>query len=179
MVLEKPPHYGSTVAMRVRSASTGFLMIILAGCAAAKPVARSTTKFEGKTFTLELPVGWVRDPQEPAASGESHLFRSADGSFISVIVDPGAGDGRGDAWWKTEARGDRMAILKEEPACRPEDDPPHIAYGCPAGDGSLVISAGDVVLHGHYFHFWSGNTKRETGVDLQPFREILLSLRAK
>jgi len=165
--------------MRVRLASVAFLMILLAGCASASSAGRSTTRFEGKTFTLVLPAGWQRDPKETSGQGESHLFRSADGGFISVIVDPGAGDGRGDAWWKTEARGDRLVILKEEPPCRSEDDPPHIAYGCPAGDGSLVISAGDVVLHGHYFHFWFGNTKRETGVDLQPFREILLSLRAK
>lgn len=116
---------------------------------------------------------------ERHGSGTWFNYRSADGSFLAVVVDPEGMGSRADSWWKVEARGHGVVIVDEEQPCRPEDDPPDIAYPCPAGDGVLSLSAGDVVLNGRTFLFFFGSSKREAGVDLQPFRDILLSLRAR
>lgn len=169
--------------LRGAAALVGFLC----ACKPAAPVQEAAhRRFEQRAFTLTLPRGWRQAAQTPASfataakpgAGEFQ-FRSDDGGFLLVVVDPEAFSLRPDAHWKVEPLGDGLAIVEEGAPCRREDDPPDIAYECPAGNGRLDVQVSPVTLKGRYYALFFGNSRVETGVDLQPLREILRSFRAK
>lgn len=63
--------------------------------------------------------------------------------------------------------------------CRESADPAYEG-ACTAGNGTLeIVTFPALEIRGHTYAFSFGNTEREVGVDLAPFRTILGSFRAR
>jgi hypothetical protein len=178
--------------MHARLAARAALAVALALCAVPSAAhARGAPKktFRHERFTLSLPPGWwvadwrpgpparrfapAKRPRAAASASVVH-FANARGDFFSVYVDH-ANDFEGDAVWTLRAtrEGDSVEVGAEAP-CERGRGP------CSAGNGTLEIGTLPAVeLHGHRFSFQFGNTRREQGVALDPFRWMLQEFRAR
>lgn len=158
------------------------------------------TPYRHALFTMKLPAGWklVRERERAtdpgydivADAGGAARFEEGGGGYLEVVVPCPATDAIShDAWWKCDldAAGGAIGAYVESPPCtreeqercladlgRPQSDN-EIGCFCGAGDGALhvwaVAGAGDVC-------FAFGNARRETGVDLSPFRVLIGRFRA-
>jgi hypothetical protein len=170
------------------------LAAVLACAAPAAARARGTYQsFEHERFSLRLPAGWhvaeerpgprgrlfvpARHPRAAAGARVVHLA-DGKGNFFSIHVDQ-ALDIQTDAVWTLHpgADGATVEIGREGAPCAGG-----AAAGgpCSAGNGTLEIGTlPPITLRGHTFGFEFGNTKRETGVDLETFRWLLQNFRAR
>ena len=170
------------------------LAAVLACAAPGAARARGTYQsFEHARFSMRLPAGWyVADERpgprgrvfvaapHPRAAADARVVRLADGkgNYFSIHVDQ-ALDIETDAIWtvRPAADGVTVEIGREGAPCGGAGD----GRGpCSAGNGTLEIATlPPVTLRGHHFCFEFGNTKRESGVDLDTFRWLLQNFRAK
>jgi hypothetical protein len=171
--------------------------------AAAPRQAAQVKVYEHELFSITLPGVWkvVREREEATPLG-SHIekeaggaarFEDDKGNFFEVIIPCQETDVAGDAMWhcRYEAATRSVAACAEQPPCTEEWQQECLKTAkeaelgdedfcqCTAGDGRLTVWAtlGEVELRNTCFLF--GNSKRETGVDLAVFRELLKSFRAK
>ena len=157
-------------------------------------VLRKSSVFQHEHFTLKLPAGWqfsdfkpgrkkrfVPAPAKPGAEklGEA-CFADRHGNYFMVFVDP-ATDFEADAIWEVNVGkdGSSVRVVREGAMCRRPADPTYEGP-CSAGNGTLEIGTlPSLDIRGHAYGFRFGNTEREIGVDLAPFRAILRSFRAR
>jgi hypothetical protein len=150
-----------------------------------------------RAFSFEVPSDWfpavfdqgtktfvpLKNFQPGSLHPAGHLiYASPHGDFFLVELDPAGHGVEGDMVWSVEPKNDRIALLKESPFCtRPPPSAADEDVSCRAGDGRLTIHLTPYVLglRGHQYFFSFGNALREAGVDLQVFRDILASFRAK
>lgn len=163
-------------------------------CTGGEPGA-SRSSFSHVHYTLGLPAGWEvaawapsegkrrfapvprKDVQE--TSGQVY-FADQQGNYFSVLVDR-ASDFEADTVWRVSARADDSSVRvdSEGAICNKPADPGYEGP-CSAGNGSLEIGTiPPLDIQGHTYSFMFGNTERETGVDLEPFRELLRSLHVR
>jgi hypothetical protein len=163
--------------------------------ASGEPVVRTEPP-----FTVELPTGWRGEENSErlgrtvyagAVDGaRTFLYTAEDGSYFSVQVDGRDGGLRPDAVWEVFPARGRLAVQWEGPRCCRATERPDVAPACPEGNGQLDVrvlaasltdsgSPKPIRLGEHTYRIQFGNVKREDGVDLEPFRRILASLRAK
>lgn len=166
------------------------------------PPANPTRTGGGKTFEhalyqVTLPPGWevaefapeggrpryVETPGREFDASGSAGFADLAGDWFAIEVDP-ARDFEADAIWNVRVGEDGVSVrvVSEGAMCVPtgRGDVPAADEACSAGNGSLEIGTlPSLDIHGHWFWFYFGNTDRETGLDLEPFRGILRSFRAR
>lgn len=163
-----------------------------AGMALAQPREGSTSTFRNAHFTLGVPRGWWPAkwmaeegrqrfvPVEDSRSSDASVvaFADAKGNFFSVYLDPETDEVETDAVWTIRAGADGSSVRIEEEGrmCK-------VIAGsegpCSAGNGSLeIVTMPALELRGHSYAFRFGNTRREAGVPLGPFRRMLRSFRA-
>lgn len=153
-----------------------------------KPAVEKVT-FTETNFSFQAPAGWVKaDPPQggvgPVGSG-TFFYTDSAGDFFQVDVDPAGFDFAANATWTLglNVTKDGVVITQEGAvrSCQQGD------LGCPEA-GKLVISAAPTAsdasapaptVKGHKYFFFFGNTKKETGVDLQVFRDIFTSFKAQ
>jgi hypothetical protein len=128
-------------------------------------------------FVAQLPRGWRREPVRSGSEGLKLFSYVKDDLYVHVFAWPNRSIGRSeykaDLTWDLVSREDMTGfdVRKEGPPCTGGD------Y-CERGDGQLAI-AGEIVrpvggiIHDTGFLLKFGSTARETGVDLDVFREIL------
>jgi hypothetical protein len=171
--------------------------------AAAPRQAAQVKVYEHKLFSITLPEGWkvVREREEATPPGNypekeaggAARFEDDKGNFFEVIIPCQETDVAGDAMWhcRYDAATRSVVTCAEQPPCTQESQEECLKIAketefgddnfclCTAGDGRLTIWAtlGEVDLRNTCFLF--GNSRRETGVDLAVFREMLKSFRAK
>ncbi len=168
-----------------------------ASVAQASRAKHATRRFEHRAYTIRFPVDWYpakfdpadgqhkRDPNVEAAQlaedGQA-TFADGHGNHFAVYVDQ-AGDFDADAVWLLGPASDGRGVIlaaegsmcqKSAPQSDAESEEP-----CPAGDNRLSLGAPAIEIRGHYFSFLFGNTKKEHGVPLQVFRDIIRSFKAK
>jgi hypothetical protein len=148
-------------------------------------------------YTLRLPPGWRLVRSDGKRQGESgpmvsdwvfDRFEDDRGNFFEVngyfwtfgyCMGP---DGRPmDLLWfmHWDGASQQLVIDKEFPQCKRErcDEPPGYQCGlCEVGDGKLHVLA-TTGEEEPILCFDFGNTRRETGVDLAPFRAMIASIR--
>ena len=173
------------------------VVALLASTAAAPApaLARPASHvFRSPRFELTLPPGWfvaeprpdpkgrrfVRARRAPAADARVVHFADGRGDYLSVFVDHAA-DFETDAIWNVRPTPDGAGIeVTAEGAPCGAGDAPTAAGPCSAGNRTLEIGTiPSLRLRGHSYAFQLGNTRRERGVDLDPFRWILQSFRAR
>ena len=158
----------------------------------AKPpdlsVRVSGSSVEAPTYTLQLPAGWRLTRAHGFISGADQVvpddrYEDGAGNFFRVAEwgspDGSPGDVNWSLDWKKATRS--FAIHGEGRFCRRErcEEPPGYQCDlCEVGDGKFHASAhgGE---DGPNVGFYFGNERRETGVDLAPFRALIRSFRAK
>jgi hypothetical protein len=175
---------------------TNWLPAMAAFCVVAGPALAPRTVSSGWTFhharfELTLPEGWqVADfapaggkklfvpLSDPSAAEHTEVvhFAHASGAYFTVFVDHGT-EVEFDAIWEVKEGADgSIQIVREGEFCRPLA--PETL--CTFGNGSLEIATHPALrLHGVWFGFQFGSVRRETGVNLEPFRTILRSFRAR
>jgi hypothetical protein len=166
------------------------LLALSATVAMAAPLSAPAAKPEGvpanAPYTLALPAGWWLVSSRPPEAGEGELndrYEDGRGNWFHVM-EWGAPDGSpADVFWWLEwnATGRGYRIKTEGKPCKKErcDQPP--GYQCD------LCEIGDGKFHGYAkadedgpnvsLHF--GNTQRESGVDLAPFRALIAAFRMK
>lgn len=169
-------------------------LLHLAGCGLHAQPSKVTV--EERAFSFQVPGDWfpavfdqgtktfvpLKDFRPGSIQPGGYLiYASPKGDYLLVEFDPGGHGVEGDMTWAVEPRDDRLALLKEGPFCT---RPPGVVdeeESCRVGDGRLTIHLTPYVLRlrGHQYFFSFGNALRETGVELQVFRDILATFRAK
>lgn len=170
---------------------------------AAPRQAPQVKVYEHELFSITLPEGWkvVRQRGEATPPGNhpeneaggAARFEDDKGNFFEVVIPCRETDVAGDAVWHCgyDAATRSVAACAEQAPCTKEWQQECVKTAkeaelgdedlclCTAGDGRLTVWAtlGEVGLRSTCFLF--GNAKRETGVDLTVFREMLKSFRAK
>ncbi len=157
----------------------------------AKTVPQESTKTRDVAedlLTLTLPAGWTKVSESkykdlPSCGSQTYHYADDNGNFFDICVDP---PGRGvdaDASWILAKSGKGFKITSENPQCAKSvgDE----AMFCAAGDdmfllGMAPMEAGSsATISGHTYYFFAGNIKKETGVDLEPYRRIVTSIQVK
>lgn len=166
----------------------------LAGC--SSPPAPSKVTVEERAFSLQVPRDWfpAKFDQEAKAyvPDKGHqvgvlkpegfiLYASPSGDYLYLEFDPPGHGLEYDLEWTVEPKDDRFVLVKEGPFCTP---PPKDFQGmdtCRTGDGALLIQVAPwrLELRGHHYFLQFGNVRREKDAELQVFRDILASFRAK
>lgn len=144
-------------------------------------VSPVTVSINEAKFQLTLPAGWQAKHSAAlwADAKEKFYYEDTQGNYFQVNIDPDGSDFAADAVWRYEKRSEKtIAIAEESPLCKPDDG------FCAAGDNQLTIymlseSVGEVKLGGHDYYFLLWNTQKETGVNLQTFRDIVSSFTVK
>ena len=175
---------------RAAAAAIAFLLA-WAPPALARPASRV---IRNARFELVLPPGWfVAEPRPdrrgrrfaparraPRADARVLHFADGRGAYLSVFVDH-ASDFEADAIWNVRVAADAASVevaAEGEPCGTAAVAGPH--GPCSAGNGTLEIGTiPPLKLRGHTYAFLFGNTRREHDVDLDPFRWILRSFRAR
>jgi hypothetical protein len=109
------------------------------------------------------------------------VFADGHGNYFSVAIDA-ASEFEGDAVWNVRIGEDGASVRvdSEGRMCEAPADPSTYEGSCSAGNGSLEIGTHPPLeIRGRLFWFGFGNREREAGVDLEPFRSILRSFRAR
>jgi hypothetical protein len=161
------------------------------GAALAGPAG--TRLFRHESFTVSLPAGWKVAEQRPGPKGWRYVparkpqaatrarvvhFADARGNYFTVSVDR-ATDLEVDAVWTVHRSSDgaSVEIGAEGPPCQGGGT---TSGPCTAGNGTFEAGTLPAVRVGaHSYTFAFGNTAREQGVDLAPFRWILQSFQAR
>lgn len=177
-----------------RTTLASFAVLLGSVAPALAPARPASRVFRDARFQVTLPPGWFVAEPRPDRRGRRFVparrARSADarvvhfsdgrGDYLSVYVDHAA-DFETDAIWnvKPSPDGAGVDVTAEGAMCG-------AAAGagprgpCAAGNGTLEIGTiPSLRLRGHAYVFQLGNTRRERGVDLDPFRWILQSFRAR
>ena len=174
-------------------ASIRGIAVVLGLCCLGAHPARDV--FRHERFTIELPAGWrlarpsvaggrfrfVPVPQGGEdTSGHEVSFADANGNFFVIVIDADM-EPEVDALWRVRPGPDGTMVRIEEEGgrcSRPAD--PSYEGPCAAGDGLLQVGTiPALAIRGHAYVFWFGNTGKESGVDLEPFRAILRGIRFK
>jgi len=134
-------------------------------------------------FSVILPVGWTKVSKNTATGREcdtgnntEYHYQDSAGNYFDVCVDP---VGRGlstDITWVLVRTSTGFKIKTEGEQCVKTEE----GYPCPAGDNKLFMflktdDGGE--LNNHTYYFTAGNTKKETGVNLEIFRDIIHSFK--
>jgi hypothetical protein len=171
------------------------IALLLAWSAPAAAHARPASHtFRNARFELTLPPGWFVAEQRPdrsgrrfvsmsgAPAGDARVLHFADGggNYLSVYVDHAA-DLEADAIWNVRVAADAASVeIGGEGAMCGSSGGPGPMGPCSGGNGTLEIGTlPPLKLRGHVYAFHFGNTRQEHGVDLEPFRWILGSFRAR
>ncbi len=159
------------------------LVLLLPGAAPpARPAEHELATFRmaaSPAFRLVERSDCVRDPQVPPDYCYG-LFRFEDGQgrWFQVLVDYPPTEVSAHAYWTLapSADGEGLAIASEEPLRR---CPVTLAgeTGCGPQRGFRI--AAWLELRGHHYLFGFGHDRSRKGVDLEPFREMLRSFRAR
>jgi hypothetical protein len=156
----------------------------LAACGkAAAPAAGPTTPpatertFEEDEWTIVTPAGWTREVVTRTVDAKKAVrYQDADGSYVTVAIDPLGSDFGYDALWRYRVTGDGFEIAdryecagKDDESCSDDDD----RY-----DGYALWKNGaePPKVGGHTWYFIFGNAKTTT-VEPDSFEEILESIR--
>lgn len=153
-----------------------------AGAPPAPPVEHQLPAFRitaAPGFRLVERTDCVRDPQVPPDYCYGlYRFEDAQGRWFQVLVDYPPTEASAHAYWTLAPTpdGGGIAIAAEEPLRR---CPVTLAgeTGCGPQRGFRI--AAWLELRGHHYLFAFGHERARKGVDLQPFREMLRSLRAR
>lgn len=157
----------------------GFVVVLAAALALG---CKDGSRARGRGFSVELPPGWK--VIEGSGSNLLHLA-DAQGRYFVVERDPEGHGLGGDVIWDIEARGDRLEILSESGQCelppgttREEHDLEMGGHGCTVGDGRLdAYALSPHLVGGRAFVLYFGDQRREAGVELEPFRALVRSVR--
>lgn len=191
------PTTSPVAADPVRTLRRSAILVIAVLLAASAPAARArpvSRSFRNARFELTLPPGWFVARPRPDRRGRQFVparrappadarvlhFADGRGNYLSVFVDH-ANDLEADAIWNLRVAADAASVevsTEGEPCRTAAVAGPH--GPCSAGNGTLEIGTiPSLQLRGHIYAFQLGNTRRERGVDLEPFRWILRSFRAR
>jgi hypothetical protein len=151
--------------------------------------------FQHERFTVRLPGGWfVADwkpgpsgrravpARKPGAAASARVVVVADhrGNYLSIFVDH-ANDVELDAVWTVRPGPDgaTVEVAAEGKLCERGSGSP-MQGPCSQGNRTLEIGTLPALkLRGHAYAFEFGNTQRETGVSLDPFRWLLQGFQAR
>lgn len=156
------------------------------------PSVPKTQTFNEKHFSFITPVGWKKvnhktsTPQE-AAKYEILTYEDDKGNRFIVTLGGGHADNATDFFWYYRVAADKKSIksIQENKKCTSGANNGGPYPYCSDGDGKLTVTVDPdqtnlkIGSFGWFNYFTLENTKKETGVDLQVFRDILLSFKAK
>jgi len=181
----------ATSPLRFALCAAAALLVAAPAPALAGPAGTHT--FQHESFTLSLPAGWAVAEQRPGPRGWSYLparrpqaatsarlihFADGRGNYFTVSVDR-AIDFEVDAVWTVHPASDGVSVTvgAEGAPCQGGGT---AAGPCSAGNGTFEVGTlPPVRLGAHSYTFVFGNTVKESGVDLAPFRWILQSFQAR
>lgn len=183
---------GIRVALWFRQGCIGHMVLALLGL-----VLSAAPRVETPLFSLALPLGWHQVPlpsgfadvPSPRLAGQALRIAGKNGYFFEVQADPLETDVSADASWVCEPNptGDGIVVRNEGKRCSAKEaaawneqnpDSP-LEANCPEGDGRLDLWVVGIRLRGHVYAFHFGHEKREGGVDVAIFRQLLRSFRVK
>ena len=129
-------------------------------------------------FSIQLSISWKKVPSQENSGKQNFRYEDGNGNYFEVDIDP---FGRGvvvDQTWEYDINTTKDGIrIAQENKC----DNPNSPF-CSINNNRMDILIKDSEsepLHNHTYVFFAGNTQKKSGVDLQIFRDILTSFKAK